>query len=247
MQVKTQPLYAQIADSIARRIRSGELAVGDRLPSERELAEDLKVSRMTLRQALALLRDQGLIDGQHGRGNFVAGPRFEQPVDVLVGFSDNMVRRGVRPGARILALESKLADRAIARALQVALGEPVYGLHRVRLADDAPVALEHSYFPAARCPSLHSFDLEKRSVYAVLAEEFGVKLGRARQSLEPTVARPEEAELLGVPEGAPLMLIERISYDEHQCAVEYAKDLYRGDCFRFVSWSQPPMALSSGS
>ncbi|MGQ9681613.1 MAG: GntR family transcriptional regulator [Anaerolineae bacterium] len=238
--MNTQPLYAQIAESIARRIRSGELAVGDQLPSERELSEELKVSRMTLRQALALLRDQGLIDGQHGRGNFVSGPRFEQPVDVLVGFTDNMVRRGVRPGARILSLQSRLADRAIARSLQVAVGEPIYGLHRVRLADDTPVALEHSYFPAQRCPNLYSFDLEKRSVYAVLAEEFGIKLGRARQSLEPTVARPDEADLLGVPEGAPLMLIERTSYDDQQRAVEYAKDLYRGDCFRFVCWSQPP-------
>ncbi len=234
----SQPLYVQIAESIAKRIRSGELLIGDRLPSERELSQELSVSRMTLRQALATLREQGLIDRQQGRGNFVTGPRIEQPVDVLIGFSDNMTRKGIKPGARLLALESKLADRSIARQLQVGLGEPVFVVHRLRLADEVPSALEYSYFPAHLCPNLSQHDLEKRSVYAILAAEYGIRLESALQSLQPTVARPHEAKLLGISTGAPLMLVERTTYDDRQRIVEYAKDLYRGDCFRFVSQSK---------
>jgi GntR family transcriptional regulator len=235
------PLYVQIAESVSRRIRAGELHVGERLPSERQLSEDLGVSRMTVRQALLALRDQGLIDGQPGRGNFVSAPKVEQPVDVLIGFSANVTAKGMRPGARLLALESVMADRTIGEALQIPLGEPVYSLRRLRLANESPAALEHSFFPVRSCPGLDAHDLETRSVYAILAEEYGIRLVSARQSLEPTVARLHEAKLLGIPAGAPLMLVERTSYDEHQRAVEFAKDLYRGDWFRFVSHSRQAM------
>jgi GntR family transcriptional regulator len=234
------PLYVQIANSIVERIRSGEFATGDRLPSERTLCEELSVSRMTVRQALQTLQRQGLIEQQRGKGSFVSGPKIEQPIDVLIGFSDNMARRGLKPGARLLTLELQYANRRVAQALGLELGQPIYFIHRVRLADNIPMALEHSYFPAHRCPSLEQYDLEQRSVYAILAEEFGIHLKHARQSLEPTNARPHEAELLKVPVGVPLMLVERVSYDDQGAIVEYAKDLYRGDSFRFVSGSAPP-------
>jgi GntR family transcriptional regulator len=233
------PLYVQIAESISRRIQTGDLPVGERLPSERQLSDDLGVSRMTVRQALLALRDQGLIDGQPGRGNFIKAPKLEQPVDVLIGFSDNLAARGIKPGARLLSIESVLASRPIAEALKIPLGEPVYALRRLRLANESPAALELSYFPVRCCPGLEQHDLENRSVYAILSEEYGIRLVRARQSLEPTVARAHEAKLLGITQGAPLMLVERTSYDGRQAAIEYAKDLYRGDCFRFVSNSEP--------
>src|SRR4029450_8282239 len=106
------PLYLQIANSLAERIRQGELRVGDWLSSERELARELAVSRLTVRQALTTLRQQGLIESQHGKGYYVRQPRIEQPVDVLIGFSHNMLANGIRPGARILNLYTMLADRS---------------------------------------------------------------------------------------------------------------------------------------
>jgi GntR family transcriptional regulator len=233
------PLYVQIANSIAERIRSGELGTGDQLPSERQLAEELLVSRMTVRQALLALRQQGLVDGQHGRGTFITQPRIEQPVDVLIGFSDNMVKRGIKPSARLLKLESILANREIAAELQLHLGESVYAVHRLRLANDIPAALEYSHFPAHCCPGLDSHDLEGRSVYAILAEEYGIHLTSAYQSLEPVVATAQQAQRLTISKGAPLMLVTRTSYDEQQRVVEFAQDLYRGDYFRFVSGARP--------
>jgi GntR family transcriptional regulator len=233
------PLYLQIAESLASRIRSGELATGDRLPSERQLSSELDVSRMTVRQALQLLREQGLIDNQQGRGNFVTEPRIEQPVDILIGFSDSMLEKGIQPSARLLSLEYKMADRTIASMLQVGLSEPMFLVHRLRLANLIPAVLEYSYFPAHLCRDLSQHDLEQRSIYAILAEEYGIRLANALQTLEPTVAGSYHAKLLNVAAGSPLMRVKRVSYDEQERVVEYAVDLYRGDCFRFVSRSKP--------
>jgi GntR family transcriptional regulator len=230
----TQAIYVQIAESLAQQIRSGDLQIGDRLPPERQLAEELGVSRMTVRQALALLEEQGLIERLPGVGSFVCKPKIEQPVDVLIGFSHNLLRRGFQPGARLLKLELQRANRPVAEALCIAVGEPVYFIHRLRLANNLPVALEFSFFPARLCPRLEAHDLTHRSIYTILIEEYGIHLQGANQVLEPTTARPYEAHLLKIPEGSPLMLIRRISYGPDQQPIEYAKDLYRGDCFRFI-------------
>jgi GntR family transcriptional regulator len=235
------PRYVQIANHIAGWIRSGSLGVGDRLPTERQLAADLGVSRMTVRQALSVLTEQGLINSQHGIGNFVTRPRLEQPVDILIGFSDNMLRKGIKPGAQLLDLKTTHADPLLANELQIPPSDLVFAIRRLRLADNMPMALEYSYFPARYFPGLEQYDLEQRSIYAILAEEYGVTLAGAFQMLEPVAALPYQARLLQIPISAPLMLITRTSSDNRQRIVEFAKDLYRGDCFRFVSYSRSPV------
>lgn len=242
MSVFAQPRYVQIANRIAESIRSGILGVGDQLPTERQLAVELGVSRMTVRQALGVLTEQGLIKSQHGIGNFVTRPMLEQPVDILVGFSDNMLKKGIQPSAQLLDLKSTGADQLLASELQVPLGDPVIAVRRLRLADNMPAALEYSYFPQRYLPGLEQHDLEHRSIYAILAEEYGITLAGAVQTLEPVVALAYQAKLLQIPQGAPMMLVTRTSSDERQRIVEFAKDFYRGDCFRFISHSKPPLA-----
>jgi len=239
--IHVQPRYLQIANHIAENIRSGELGAGDQLPTERQLAEELGVSRMTVRQALGVLTEQGLIKSQHGIGNFVTRPMLEQPVDILVGFSDNMLKKGIQPSARLLDLKATGADQLLANEFQIPLGEPVFAIRRLRLADKMPAALEYSYFPQRYVPGLDQHDLERRSIYAILAEEYNIVLAGAVQTLEPVVALAYQAKLLEIPAGAPLMLVTRSSSDTRQRVVEFAKDLYRGDCFRFVSHSKPPL------
>lgn len=237
-----QPRYVQIAQTITEWIRMGRFAAGDRLPAERQLAQDLGVSRMTVRQAVGVLTQQGLINSHQGSGNYVTRPVLDQPVDVLIGFSDNLIKRGVTPGARVLDLHVAQADAALAQALQIAPDDPVLAVRRLRLANAMPVALEHSYFPERYFPRLAQHDLETRSIYAILAQEYGVQLAGAYQTLEPVVALPDQAALLQIAEGAPLMLVTRTSSDLQGRVVEYAQDLYRGDCFRFVSHSRSPLA-----
>jgi GntR family transcriptional regulator len=233
------PLYVQIAEGLLARIESGDLSPGDRLPSERELSETLGVNRMTLRRALRLLETQGLLARRWGDGTYVAEPKIERQAGRLVPFTRSMERRGLVPGARVITLEKQVAKADAARELGLPLSAPVYFVRRLRLLNQEPVMVERFTLSAQRFPGFEHHDLSARSAYAVIEEEYGVKVVRARLSLEPVVATEYEAELLGVEQGAPLMLERRLGLDEDDMPVEYGRDLYRGDRFRFVTELAP--------
>ncbi len=233
------PLYIQIADTLLGQIESGELPPGHRLPSERELSQTLGVSRMTVRQALQVLDSRGLLYRRAGQGTYVAGPKIERQAGKLVPFTFSMRRRGYLTEARLIALERMPAEAAIARELGVAVSAPVYFIRRVRLVNREPVLLERLTVPADLFPGLENHDLARRSLYEIMDTEYGDKVSKARQSLEPVVATEYEAELLGIQPGAPLMLERRLAFDEDDRAVEHARDLFRGDRFRFVTEVAP--------
>jgi GntR family transcriptional regulator len=229
------PLYIQIADSLVDGIEAGELAPGDRLPPERELSEKLGVNRMTLRRALRVLEAQGLVLRKHGVGTYIAEPKIDRQMDAVFRFTRGMQNRGFTPGARIISLEETPVDAALARDLGVPVSSTAYSIVRLRSINQEPVLLESYRIPAQRFQGLDRHDLERRSIYEVMESEYGVSIVRARQSFEPVVASAFEADLLGVRTGAPLMLEKRISYDAENRPVEYGKDRYRGDRFRFIT------------
>lgn len=233
------PLYIQIAESLLDRIESGELEPGDRLPSERELSRKLGVNRMTLRRALRLLETQGLLVRRRGDGTYIAEPKIERQASRLVPFTRGMKRRGYVPGARVITFEKRPAEAAVAKKLRLLVSAPVYFVLRLRLLNREPVMLERLTVPAHRFPGFERFDLSSRSIYEVFENEYGVRIVRAQQSLEPVVATEYEAELLGIEPGAPLMLERRLGFDQNDQPVEYGKDLYRGDRFRFVTEIAP--------
>ncbi len=233
------PLYIQIAESLLDQIESGELSPGDRLPSERDLSEDLGVNRMTLRRALHLLETRGLLVRRRGDGTYVAEPKIERHASRMVPFSRGMESRGYVPGARVITVERRRAEAAVARELGLSVSAPVYYVCRVRLINQEPVMLERFTMPLHRFPGFDRHDLSNRSTYELMAQEYGVVAVRARQSLEPVVATEYEAALLEIEPGAPLMLERRLSVDQEGQPVEYGRDLYRGDRFRFVTEVAP--------
>jgi GntR family transcriptional regulator len=226
--------YAQIEEEIAERIRAGVLRPGDRIPPERELAEQMQVSRMTVRQALGRLADSGLLVRERGRGTFVSKPKLVQSMSHLSGFYDQMISQGIVPTSRLLSGEQILASAALAETLDLRIGEPLYRVVRLRLGGGVPLALETSYFPARLVPGLLEHDLEQNSIYRLM-ERYDARPVRAIQALEPALAQAEEARALEIPPGSPVMLIERTAWDARGQAVEYARDIYRGDRSRFVS------------
>jgi GntR family transcriptional regulator len=231
-------VHAQIEDWLAGAIAAGQLAAGDRLPPEHDLAEWLQVSRMTLRHALSELAQRGLVTrtvGRHG-GTFVAEPKIEQDVTTLAGFSEQLRRHGMVAGARVLAATQLPAGPAAAAALELADGEEVFEVRRLRLADGRPMVLEHSQFPARLFGGLLDCRLDG-SLYELLAERFGQRPHRAKESFEPVIAGVRESEALEVEEGAPLMLVERIAYSPSGRPLEYARDLLRGDRTKVVVWT----------
>ena len=231
-------MHAQIEDWLAGEIADGALRPGERLPPEQDLAAWFGVSRMTLRHALGELARRGLVTRAVGRkgGTFVAEPKLEQDLTTLAGFSEQLRKRGMVAGARVLTATSRPAGPAAAAALELGKGEQVHEVRRVRLADGKPIAVEHSLFPAAIFPGLLECRLDG-SLYELLEQKYSLRPHRARESLEPVTAGVREAEALEIAEGAPLMLVERTAYARTGQPVEFARDLFRGDRTRLVVWT----------
>jgi GntR family transcriptional regulator len=233
------PLYIQIAERLISQIETGELSPGDRLPAERDLSENMGINRMTLRRALRVLEAQGMVLRKHGVGTFIGEPKIDRPMDVLYRFTRGMQKRGLTPGAKVISLEQTPVSAAVGRDLAISPSSLVYKILRLRSINQEPVMLESYTIPVQLFLGLDRFDLEKRSIYEVMEVDYGVGIVRARQSFEPVVASAFEAELLGVWVGAPLMLEQRISFDKDNRPVEYGKDRYRGDRFRFITEAAP--------
>jgi GntR family transcriptional regulator len=233
------PLYIQIAEGLIGQIEAGDLSPGDQLPPERELSQQLGVNRMTLRRALRVLESQGLVVRRHGVGTYIAEPKIDRSMDVVFRFSRGMQKRGFTPGARLISLEQSNLDGSLARELRVPVSALAYRILRLRSINLEPVLLESYTIPVQRFPGLDRFDLDIRSLYEVMETEFGVTIARARQSFEPVLATDFEAGLLQIPIGAPLMMEKRLSLDNAGIPVEYGKDRYRGDRFRFVTEAAP--------
>jgi GntR family transcriptional regulator len=230
------PAHLQIESWLEDAIAGGRLAPGDRLPPERELAGKLRVSRMTLRQALAALERRGLLTRRVGRegGTFVDEPKLE--LAGFAGLSDQLRGLGLAAGARVLSAVAREANPD--EAAIVGAG-PVYELRRVRLANGEPVALEHGVFPAAAYPGLLDEALDG-SLHALMRQRGDDVPVRAVERLEPALATAEEAEALGIAPGAPSMRVERVAYGASGRALELSRDLFRGDRVRVVWESELP-------
>jgi GntR family transcriptional regulator len=229
-----RPAYQQIEAQVAEAIASGSLSPGDRLPPERDLAVRLGVSRMTVRQAFDALAREGLVERGVGRGTFVASPHVEIDRTARVaGFTEQMERAGLEPGATVLGAEVTRAPAPVARALGLEPGAPVARVRRVRSGGGIALTLEDSWLPDALFPGITELDLGG-SLYAIMTRRYGHAPVRAVERLEPVAARAQDAEALGVRARTPLMRVERVAYDTEGNPVEYAEDRHRGDRARFV-------------
>lgn len=228
------PLYYQLAELIRERVRSGALRPGDQLPSERELGEQAGISRMTARQALGSLLREGVLVVRHGVGTFVAEPKLTYDALNLLGFTEETVRHGGVVGSRVLEQAVVAPPPAVAAALGMAPGEEVIRVVRLRSSGETPLLLETSAIPAALCPGLEREDLEAQSLYALLEVRYGLRLGRARQTLEATVASEYERELFGVRAGTPMLLLEGVTFVAPSSRpMQHFTAVYRGDRLRF--------------
>lgn len=229
-------LYRQIAAQMQKQIGRGKLAAGTRLPPERELAADLHVNRLTLRQALQELELQGRLTRRHGSGWYVAEPIIERQAGKLFSFTIGLRKRGIATSGKIVKCVTRRVEPGTCALLNLRPTARVYDLHRLRFVNEEPVALERYLLSAERFPKLDQYDLANRSIiYDVLEKEYGVAIAQARQSLEPVAASAYEAKLLHIKVGAPLMLERRLTFDAKGDPIECGADLYRGDRFRFVT------------
>ncbi|MET8249430.1 GntR family transcriptional regulator [Streptomyces sp. NPDC005202] len=234
-----------MAEDVQRRlleqIRQGELTPGQRLGSERHLAAELGVSRSTLRQALGVLENEGVVRRVPGRGGgtFVSDAlgddrgKVERDLSTVVGVPAYLRSQGFTAGTRILGTAIRAADEATADALGLTSEALVLEVVRIRLADGIPISLERAQLPADQFPGLLEMPLGG-SLYELLEDRFGVVPDTAVERIEVVEASADQARILGVEAGAPLLSIERTTSTGDGKPFEFSHDLFRADRTRIV-------------
>lgn len=226
----TGPLYRRLHDALRGAIESSVLKPQDTLPPERDLATDFAVSRITVRKALDVLVAEGLLTRRQGAGTFVAG-RVEKQFAKLTSFSEDMAARGRTPRSEWLMRASGSVTPEESLTLGLSPGAPVYRFHRIRFADDMPMALEYSTIPGF---GLDSADAVEVSLYAAL-QKAGNRPTRALQRLRAVLFDVDRAQLLGVEPGEPGLYIERRGFLDDGRVIEATESWYRGDAYDFVA------------
>ncbi|MCK5645515.1 MAG: GntR family transcriptional regulator [Anaerolineales bacterium] len=229
------PYYVQLRDALEEHIRSGNWKSGDRLPGEIELCELFDVSRTVVRQALKDMTYAGLIRREKGRGTFVSEPKISSRslVQSLDGFYQDMADKGFTPIARVLEQGIVPSNAKVAGYLKIEPMSPVVKIVRLRFIEDEPIVLVTSYLPYEMCREVINADLTRQSLYAFLEHQCGLTIGRGRRSIDAVSANENEAELLKIAVGSPLLLIDSISFLNDGTPVEYFHGLFRGDRLRF--------------
>lgn len=223
------PLYLQLASAMRGLIELGEWRGGMALPPERIMVDATGYSRVTIRKAIDTLVADGLITRQQGAGNFVT-PQIDQPLSVLLGFTEDMARRGAEAGSRLLRQTVAPASPSDILKLGLSPGQQVFSLDRVRYANGEPLAIERAVVPADQ------FDPETmgESLYDAMRAA-GLAPVRALQRIHAAISTPEEAELLSGGATIPILKIERRSFLANGRPIEVTTSSYRGDRYDFVA------------
>ncbi len=231
------PLYFQIEQDLLRLIDSGELKPGDQLPSEAQLSLKYSVSRITARRALEDLSQQGIVYSHQGVGSFVAQTRIRE-MSGFRSFSEDIQARGLKPSSRVVELAESDPDAETIRRLALAPGERVYRLHRVRLADEQPVADEIAFLPVRLFPGLDQYDFTRESLYGVFRQQYKIFPTWADAEIEAAPASVELAQSLTIQVGEPVLVALRLTYTASFEVIELVRSVYRGNRFTFFTGRQ---------
>jgi GntR family transcriptional regulator, N-acetylglucosamine utilization regulator len=231
------PYYHQIKESLKSMIANGSLKPGDMLPSELSLSEQLEISRLVVHRAYRELVTEGLLIRKRAKGTFVSPPlkRDYNVAGPLSSTSEQLLKMGLEPANTILTQELVASGEAVAGGLQLPPGTSVIHLRNIRFASGLPFAIEDTYLPYERFPGLLKLDLNNRSLYAVLEKDYDAHPQEALDLLWVGAATKEEAALLGIHKGAPVMRVERKSTDRSGQPVEFTRSVFHAERIQFVA------------
>lgn len=227
------PLHIQIRNAIRRDALAGSLVDPEgRLMTEAELGAHFGVSRVTIRNALQPLVDEGMFSRERGRGTFLRSAAVENWVGRLMGFSETMREAGYAAGARIL--EKGMTNRQDAEVSEKLAERAVWHLHRLRTANDIPVAIEHAFYPPDIGLELEHRDLESILMYRVFEDDMGLTIHEADQTIGAVTADEATASLLGIEPGRALLSMDRLTVSTGGRALEFLRSVYVPEYFRFA-------------
>ncbi|MEB3210032.1 MAG: phosphonate metabolism transcriptional regulator PhnF [Leptolyngbyaceae bacterium] len=232
-------IYADIADKLRQDIRQGVYKEGDKLPTEQRLAELFGVNRHTLRQAIALLRSDGLVRVEQGRGTFVASTPIRYAIGRRVRYNETLTSHGLVAESQFLRAVEVPATDAVAISLEIQPGDPVAMVERLALANGAPISISSGYFPLVRFPDflsdVHQSRLQRLgSISKFLQQSFNCDHIRRQTKVSARTVQPQDARLLALPLNQPILLAESINVDQTNTVIEYGVTRFRGDCMELV-------------
>ncbi len=230
---RKQPLYDQLVDILRDQIEN-EMEPGDLLPSERELSERYGLSRTTVRLALKELETLGLITRRHGKGTFVSD-LTSKAMDLTTNYSFTEQMRDAGRDPKTVDLEFRTLDatKTVADRMGLHLGDKVHCMKRLRLADGVPMMVERTYVPAERFIGLDAGAVSGKSLYAIFENDYHEVIRVAEEEFFASVARKNDADVLSIAEGAPVLQLIRVTYNDKNLVIEYTHSVARADQFKY--------------
>ncbi len=230
--VSSVPKYYLVKRHLLEIIEA--LPPGSPVAPERVLTAELGTSRTTVRQALAELVGEGRLVRRQGSGTYVAEPKMAWPLS-MSSFSEQAAAGGMKPGTKLLSVETVSADDVTAQRLKLPPGARVHRIRRLRTGDDRPMAVEVCFVEAARFVGLAAKIRRSSSLYEVFARDYGLVPVDAEETIETAAAPPTEAGLLETDTGAPMLVLSRHTFDADGRPVEWVRSWYRGDRYVFIA------------
>jgi len=228
------PVHAQLRELLREKIETGEIKEGEAIPSERELAATYNLNRLTVRNGISALVEEGLLKKVQGKGTFVIKPKIERDLFSLQGFNNILVQKGIQPSTKLLYAEQRAAGRKYARIFGVEEETKLFNITRLRLGGGEPYELEDTYILYDEIAEVERIDFQNFSLYEAFRLN-GIKLDRGEQTLKLVKVEGEEAKLLQIPDGSSVFLFECQSYDENNKTVEVTRAYTRGDKCNFYA------------
>jgi GntR family transcriptional regulator len=228
------PLYHQLQCVLKAEIESGKWQPDEQIPTETKIAERFGISKITVRQALQALAEQGYIRREQGRGTFVARRKFDEGPRELTSFTEEMKRHDLVASSHVLAQSLMVADDSVSDALRLSANELVFVLRRLRLANGEPMGVQTAHLPAALVRGLEKENLENVSLYETLQGRYGLYPARARETYFASLADREASELLRIPVGSPVYAAERVTLLPNEKPFEFVRSVMRGDRYSIV-------------
>lgn len=229
---RRMPVYIKMHNKMREWINNGEWKEGEKIPSERDLALEFDVSRMTARQAVNTLVDEGLLERRRGAGTFVAPEKVRERMSGVSSFTDTVERQGKEPSSKLVAFHTKPASVSEAEKLAIEKDEQVLVMERIRYADNLPICYE-----VATIPFKYVEDLSKEEItqhlFRTLEREKGMRVERAEQTISATWASESVSEMLDVKRGSSVLRLRQISYSQDDVPFEYVRSQYVGDRYEF--------------
>lgn len=226
------PVYIQIHDQIKTEIEKGKWKIGDRLPSERELSVQFNVSRMTLRQAIQTLADEGILERKIGSGTYVARKKVQEKMSGTTSFTEIMLSQNRKPSSKTISYFVAKPSSSEMEKLHLGEEDSIVRMERIRYADDVPICFEVASLPLDIVGEYSKQEIS-RSLYQTLESKGGLKIGHANQTISAMVASERIAEYLDVKKGAAILRLRQVSYLEDGRPFEYVRTQYVGNRFEF--------------